>query len=405
MKITLWFAGALVLMVALTYGVLLSVSHQVIQKTVRDGLIETVENNVDEIEFYETLDEMNLAGDVDQFMAWKDGYLEVDDDFLDQVNGIYTALYDSSQSLLYGENPIAMESLEIPLENAVIRKLKVEGVLYYIFDRELEGEGLDGLWLRGVVSEEQTRAEMSSITRLSLVLMPVLLILAVIGGYIIAGRMLWPVRKISETAEEICNGNDLKKRIDVGEGQDELHQLAAGFNGMFELLDQAFEMEKQFTSDASHELRTPVAVILAQCELMMGEEKSPEEYQHALSVIERQSRKMSKLIQDLLMYTRLELKTDKYKKEQVSLSEIAESVCEDMALIRKKGITLTRQVQEGITCSGNQMLLTRILVNLISNAYRYGKENGHILVKLEKNMYEIRIYVEDDGNGIAQEEQ
>ena len=114
---------------------------------------------------------------------------------------------------------------------------------------------------------------------------------------------------------------------------------------------------------------------------------------------------MSKLIQDLLMYTRLELKTDKYKKEQVSLSEIAESVCEDMALIRKKGITLTRQVQEEITCSGNQMLLTRLLVNLISNAYRYGKENGHILVKLEKNMDEIRLSVEDDGIGIAPEEQ
>ena len=105
------------------------------------------------------------------------------------------------------------------------------------------------------------------------------------------------------------------------------------------------------------------------------------------------------------MYTRLELKTDKYKKEQVSLSEIAESVCEDMALIRKKGITLTRQVQEGITCSGNQMLLTRLLVNLISNAYRYGKENGHILVKLEKNTDEIRLSVEDDGIGIPKSEQ
>ena len=102
----------------------------------------------------------------------------------------------------------------------------MEGVLYYIFDRELEGEGLGGLWLRGVVSEEQTRAEMSSITRLSLVLMPLLLILAVIGGYIIAGRMLWPVRKISETAEEICNGKDPKKRIDVGEGQDEHRRQA-----------------------------------------------------------------------------------------------------------------------------------------------------------------------------------
>lgn len=405
MKITLWFAGALMLMVALTYGVLLSVSHQVIQKTVRDGLIETVEDNVDEIEFYETLDEMNLADDADQFMAWKEGYLEVDDDFLDQVNGIYTALYDSSQSLLYGENPVAMESREIPLENAVIQKLKVKGVLYYIFDRKLDGDGLDGLWLRGVVSEEQTHAEMSAITRLSLVLMPLLLILAVIGGYAIAGRMLRPIRKISETAEEIGNGSDLKKRIDVGEGEDELHQLAAGFNGMFERLDQAFEIEKQFTSDASHELRTPVAVILTQCELMLEEEKKPEEYRHALKVIERQSRKMSKLIQDLLMYTRLEMKTDKYQKEMVSFSKIVTSVCEDMILIRKSGITLTSQVQEDVICFGNHILLTRLLINLISNAYRYGKENGHIWVKLEKTASEVRLSVEDDGIGIAPEEQ
>ena len=405
MKITLWFAGALILMVALTYGVLLSVSHQVIQKSVRDGLIETVEDNVDEIEFYKTLDEMNLADDVDQFMTWKDGYLEVDDDFLDQVNGIYTALYDSSQSLLYGENPVAMESRKIPLENAIIQKLKVEGVLYYIFDRKLDGEGLDGLWLRGVVSEEQTRTEMSSITRLSLILMPLLLVLAVLGGYAIAGRMLRPVRKLSETAEEIGNGNDLKKRIDVGKGQDELHQLAEGFNSMFERLDQAFEMEKQFTSDASHELRTPVAVILAQCELTLGGEKQPEEYQHALAVIERQGRKMSKLIQDLLMYTRLEMKTDKYKKEKVSLSEIATSVCEDMTMIRKSGITLSSQVQEEVICYGNHILLTRLLINLISNAYRYGKENGHILVKLEKTASEIHLSVEDDGIGIVPEEQ
>ena len=405
MKITMWFAGALILMVALTYGVLLSVSHQVIQKTVRDGLIETVEDNVDEIEFYETLDEMNLADDVDQFMTWKEGYLEVDDDFLDQVNGIYTALYDNSQSLLYGENPVAMESREIPLKNAVIQKLKVDGILYYIFDRKLDGDGLDGLWLRGVVSEEQTHAEMSAITRLSLVLMPLLLILAVIGGYVVAGRMLRPIQKISETAEEIGNGSDLKKRIDVGEGQDELHQLAAGFNSMFERLDQAFEIEKQFTSDASHELRTPVAVILTQCELVLEEEKQPEEYRHALKVIERQSRKMSKLIQDLLMYTRLEMKTDKYQKEMVSFSKIVTSVCDDMTLIKKHGITLTSQVQEKITFPGNQLLLTRLLINLISNAYRYGKENGHIWVKLEKIASEVRLSVEDDGIGIAPEEQ
>ena len=74
-----------------------------------------------------------------------------------------------------------------------------------------------------MVSEEQTKLEMLAITRLSLILMPVLMVLALLGGYGIAGRMLRPVRKISETAEEIGSGNDLKKRIDVGEGQDELH--------------------------------------------------------------------------------------------------------------------------------------------------------------------------------------
>lgn len=405
MKITLWFAGALILIVSLTYGVVLSVSRQVMQKTVRDGLIETVESNVGDIEYYDSLDEMKLADDVDHFMVWKNGYLEVDDDFLNQVNGIYTALYDSEKNLLYGENPIALESRELPLGNALIRKLSLQTGRYYIFDRKLDGEGLDGLWLRGVVSEEQTKLEMLAITRLSLILMPVLMVLALLGGYGIAGRMLRPVRKISETAEEIVSGNDLKKRIDVGEGQDELHQLATGFNSMFARLDQAFEMEKQFTSDVSHELRTPVAVIQAQCELMRGEEKPLEEYQHAMTVIERQSRKISKLIEDLLVYSRLERKTDKYPKEYISVSEIVSSVCEDMALIRTNGITLTSQVQENISCLGNRMLLTRLLVNLISNAYRYGRENGHIEVKLEQKASELRLSVADDGIGIAPEEQ
>ena len=76
-----------------------------------------------------------------------------------------------------------------------------------------------------------------------------------------------------------------------------------------------------------------------------------------------------------------------------------------MALIRTNGITLTSQVQENISCLGNRMLLTRLLVNLISNAYRYGRENGHIEVKLEQKASELRLSVADDGIGIAPEEQ
>ena len=85
---------------------------------------------------------------------------------------------------------------------------------------------------------------MSSITRLSLILLPVMVLLASVGGYLLAGRMLRPIKKISETARQIGRENDLKKRIELGKGTDELHQLADSFNDMFGRLDSAFETQR-----------------------------------------------------------------------------------------------------------------------------------------------------------------
>ena len=128
-----------------------------------------------------------------------------------------------------------------------------------------------------------------------------------------------------------------KKRIELGAGNDELHQLADSFNDMFDKLDRSFEAERQFTSDASHELRTPVSVIAAQCELSLEKPRSPEEYEEALRIIQRQSRKMSRLIGDMLEFTRLEVSLDRYRKENFNFTGLVESVCTDMALIRGEG--------------------------------------------------------------------
>lgn len=88
---------------------------------------------------------------------------------------------------------------------------------------------------------------------------------------------------------------------------------------------------------------------------------------------------MAKLINDMLDFTRLELKSDRYTTEPLDLTKLVSSVCEDMALIRENNITLTCETQENVTLLGNAQLFARLLTNLISNAYRYGKENGHIL--------------------------
>lgn len=404
-KITFWFTAALIIIVFFTYFVVLSVSNQIIQKTIRDSLIETVEHNVDEVAYYVNIEDVDLSNDVDHFVEYEGGYLEVDDDFLDEVNEVYTGLYRADNSLIYGENPISRQVSELKFIDAQVQSKNINGTLYYIFDRKLTAKGLDGLWLRGVVSEAQGSVQMSAITRLSLILLPLLVLLASVGGYLITRRMLQPIQKISETANQIGNGNDLKKRIELGKGNDELHQLADSFNDMFEKLEESFEIERQFTSDASHELRTPMSVITAQCEYSLEQTRSIEEYEEALRVIQRQGRKMSKLISSMLDFTRLEVNADRYKKEPLNITDLVSSLCSDMALIKENSITLECSAEEDIVFSGNRELLSRLVSNLINNAYRYGKENGHIWVNLEKENNEIKLSVKDDGIGIAEAEQ
>ena len=136
-KLTLWFSAALVLMAVLTFIVVFFVSHSVLQKQLRTELIHTVEDNVDEVEFYRSIAQMDQDGDTDHYIRYGVGYLEIDDDFLDQVNGMITALYHENGSLLYGENPIAAAGM-LAFEDGVCRTVRVRGETWYIFDRRLE---------------------------------------------------------------------------------------------------------------------------------------------------------------------------------------------------------------------------------------------------------------------------
>lgn len=404
MKITAWFSAIMILIVAATFGVILWVDHSVIQKTIRDNLVETVEDNVDEIEYFEGTDDDESDHNADQYISYKNGLLEIDDDFLDTVNGISTALYKDTGELLYGENLLAKDTAKLAFSDRMIQDISINGDTYYVFDCALTAEGTEGLWLRGIVSEHQGTRQLASVVRISAVALPVLLLLAVIGGYWLAGRALKPVHKIAEAAAQISQGRDLNKRINLGNGSDELHELADVFNEMFGRLDHAFKVEQQFTSDASHELRTPMSVIMAQCEYTLEQTRTPEEYREALLVIQRQGGKMSRLIEDMLCFARMEQKGSSYPKEMLDFSELTEDTCRDMALLRTDNITLTWKVEPDISINGNRTLLTRLLVNLIGNAYRYGKENGSIEVCLSRDE-KIILTVKDDGIGIPADKQ
>ena len=152
MKITLWFGMVLALMVALTYTVLISISGSMMQKQLQNNLAVTVEDNVDEVEYYRAFPVNKIDNGTDLYLNYGTGYLEIDDDFLDKVNGIYTGLYMEDNSLVYGENPIAKSLTETPFQDGQMQKLTVDGEDWYVFDRQLVTAGLEGLWLRGTVS-------------------------------------------------------------------------------------------------------------------------------------------------------------------------------------------------------------------------------------------------------------
>lgn len=403
-KIVLWFSAMLLIIVLLISAMTFAIAGSVLNENIRERLYDVVAVNVNEIEYWNRLTDTE-AEPGDQFLKYENGWLEIDDDFCDVFEGISTALYDADGNLLYGNMPIKISSSKL-LAFTKIGKTDYKGETYYVYDKPLTAEGLEGLWVRGVISQNESVNILYNVVRLSFWLLPALALLAVLGGYIITRRSFLPVEQIAKSAEEIGKGGDLSKRLDIGPGNDEIHMLADTFNEMFARLENNFNAEKQFTSDASHELRTPVSVILAQAQYALEFAETPEEYREALKVIERQGNRMGDIISQLLFFTRLAQGTETVNKEEICLSALVEEVCAEQKMLPQEGgknISLICDVSPDVYALTDRSLLTLCLNNLISNAYKYGKENGHIRVSLCCDTEKVLISVKDDGIGISPE--
>lgn len=406
LRLILWFSLALLLVMALAFFVAISLGWTALQKGIRDILVHTVEANVDEVEFFSSWAEHDTNKDsdqYDQYIEYAGGWLEIDDDYLNRVNGIYTALYAADGELLYGENPIIEMTLNVPYQNEQVLTLGRQG--YYLYDRQLSAPGVEGLWLRGIVSRREGIAPLSDTVRMMLVLLPVLVAVAIVGGILFVNRALKPVRRISDTLSAISGGDDLKARIDAVEGNDEFGRIAGAANKMLSRLEASFETERRFASDVSHELRTPMAVIRAQCEYALGNDLKQDEYRKALAAVNRQNAHMTGIVGDMLALYRMENGKGREGFVPLNASALVRETAEDLAFMGDKGITLHHEIAEDITVFGDEMLLRRLLMNLILNAYQYGRENGEISVSLKKTGEEALLLVSDNGIGIGKEDQ
>lgn len=405
-KITVLFAVSLIVIVLATFLLVRMISESVLSKTSREYLIASVDANVDAVAYVE--DEEDEA-ERDEFsggdirISYGGGYLIIDEDFLDVINNVYTALYSTDGSLLYGMNPIARRMEGDAFTGTVVRRMTVDKTRYEIYERRISVAGTGDLWLRGVMPMTSQSEQLQAITRISAVLLPAMVLLAVMLAHLTAGRMLKPLGEIERAAAEISGGTDLNRRIALEGPDDEIHRLADTFDGMVERLNDSFVTERQFTSDASHELRTPMSVILAQCEYTLDRERTVPEYVEALRTIRRQGARMNGLINDMLDVTRMEQRAERYPLTVLNLSTLANEVCTDLSMLKEKNIMLEAHIEDRICVLGNKMLLTRLLQNLINNAYRYGKQDGIINVSVvREDPGTASIVVRDDGIGISE---
>lgn len=379
MKITVWYVLLMLVMTGLVFAFMLGISNNVINQTAMDQLDQTIR---------ESLDYIHLEGDT----------LQIDDGLSFYRNGVYILVYNADQALQAGQVPLGFEE-NTAFENGVIQNVDP----YLVFDLRVP-QGWDScFWVRGVMNSPAIhQEEVWGLVLAASVIMPVFILLTGLGGYLIVRRAFRPLEQIVSTAEEISETADLSARIPASDSQAEFSRLTTTFNKMVSRLEDSFEAEKQFTADASHELRTPVSVILGACDYSLKYDETPEECRESVAMIQRQAERMSLLIAELLRMTRLDQGTETAHLAPLNLTELVEQICEDFA---EEEIQLRLLLEPSVMANVDAVLFTRLLENLLENAMKYGGKEAPVSVSLRRSEQEILLSVQDYGIGIAPEQQ
>ena len=372
-KITLWYTAFIVILIA----IMLTGSFTIADKMTGD---------LNQRELMESVVEMasEMVSNPDEF-----------DDFDD---GIYFVKYNNAGIEMAGMSPRGFD-LTLNFSENTVKTYEKDGGKFYYFDKKINTP--EGEWIRGIIPVNKLTNEVNRMLLIILISSPLLLLIIVYGGYKIIKKALNPVAKISGTASEIQKNGDFSKRIEIDEGKDEIHKMATAFNEMLNSLENSYIREKQFSSDVSHELRTPVSVILTESQYSLEYADTLEEAKDSFSVIQRQAKKMSELINQIMELSKIE-KQFIIPTKKINFSEIIEKILLDYKnLIDKKNIKISKEIEEKIFIIGDKIMIERLLDNLLNNAMKFTK--NEIKIKLYSENENCILEVEDNGIGMSEE--
>lgn len=229
------------------------------------------------------------------------------------------------------------------------------------------------------------------------------LLACALGSYWLAARAFAPIQRLAATARRIKAG-DLNSRVPVPRARDEVQYLALTLNEMLDSLEQIVARQRRFVADASHELRTPVAVIRSKTDVALLQVRTRQDYITVLEGVNAEAERLGRLISDLLALAWGDEGQTRFEREPVRLDRLAEAVGESAAVLATaSGITFAVQSSGPITVLGDEARLIQVGMNLLENAVRYTNPGGSVTVTVEARQGQAHLSVRDTGVGIAPE--
>jgi two-component system, OmpR family, sensor kinase len=234
-----------------------------------------------------------------------------------------------------------------------------------------------------------------------LLVTPFILALSAFVSYWLAGRALFPVRRLALTAHEI-GAKDLHQRVPVPVTRDEVQELAIIFNEMVSRLEKAFTQQHRFVSDASHELRTPVSVLRNMTDVSLAHATTTEEYRHVLQEVNSEAERLGHLINDLLSLARADEGQVKLDCEPVRIDLLVSDIVDSMAsLASERGLTLRTLHLQPANVFGDAARLIQVIMGLVDNALTYTNPGGDVSLSVVISNGLVHVAVRDSGIGIA----
>lgn len=390
-RLTFWYAAALAIILIVFCGLLVPLSYQQLLSRM-DGELE------------EELQELLLEVQIAQNRTELDSSLQARFGTHQTFDFI---VFDQQHPVLFASSDVTPEISDALMQttqkvySASFETIYVEADRYYrVASRSSNGPNGE-LEVRALTPLDPLLADAWTLLKLIVILLPLSLLLALMGGYFLAARALAPVEHIVGVANSITI-SQLDRRIEVSNPHDELGHLAETLNRLIERLEDAVTEIRRFTADASHELRTPLAILRSEAESALRKSRSEEEYQATLRVVVDEATRLGTLADQLLLLSRQDAGLDAVLIDMVEIDPILLDVAESLSLLAdSRQVILQAQCNCNAAVAGNDIRLSQVFFNIIENAIKYSPLGSTVEIESEINEEHVRVMVRDHGAGIA----